>query len=133
MDDDVRAYHEAGHAVIASVLGTLIKRASLDEVWTSRVGCARRDLAIIALAGAEAETKHCGYSLDRQAELWGVAWASDLASAMCDLNRAAIAPAIQQARQLVTEHWRFIEVVAQALQERGELTGDDIRALIGSR
>ena len=52
-------------------------------------GHARRDQAIIALAGAEAETKHCGYSLDRQAELWGVAWATDLASAVRDLDRAA--------------------------------------------
>ena len=101
MDDDVRAHHEAGHAVIASVLDTPIKRASLREVWTLvRVGCprARRNLAIIALAGAEAETKHCGYSLDRQAELWGVAWATDLASAVRDLDRADIAPAISQAR-----------------------------------
>ena len=81
-----------------AVLGAPIKRASLDEVWTLvRIGCprAQRDQAIIALAGAEAETKHCGYSLDRQAELWGVAWATDLASAVHDLDRAAIAPAIQ--------------------------------------
>ena len=115
------------------MLGVLIKRATLDEVWTNRFGCPRRDLAIIALAGAEAETKHCGYSLDRQAEMWGVAWATDLAGAMDDLDRAAIAPAIDQARQLVNEHWRSIEVVAQALQERGSLSGADIRELIGSR
>ena len=134
MDDDVRAHHEAGHAVAASVLGASIKRAALDEVWTLvGVGCprARRNAAIIALAGAEAETKYCGYSLDRQAELWGVAWATDLAIAMRDLDRAAIAPAIRQARQLVDEHWRAIEAVAQALLERGELTGVDIHALIG--
>jgi hypothetical protein len=136
MDDDVRAHHEAGHAVVASVLGTPIKRASLDEVWTLvRVGCprARRDQAIIALAGAEAETKHCGYSLDRQAEKWGDAWATDLDSALRDLDRAAVAPAIRQARQLINEQWRSVEVVAQALQERGALTGADIHALIGSR
>jgi hypothetical protein len=133
MDADVRAHHEAGHAVAASVLGTPIKRASLDEVWTLvRVGCprAQRNQAIIALAGAEAETKYCGHSLDRQAELWGVAWATDLA-AVGDLERAAIAPALCQARQLVDQHWRAIEAVAQALLERGELTGADIHALIG--
>ena len=136
MDNAIQSFHEAGHAVVAAALGTPIKRASLGEVWTLvRFGCphAQRDQAIIALAGAEAETKHCGYSLDRQAELWSVAWATDLASAVRDLDRAAIAPAIGQARQLVSEHWRSIEVVAQALLERGELTGDDIRALIGSR
>ena len=134
--DAIHAFHEAGHVVVATALGTPVKCATLDEVWTLvRDGCprAQRNQAIIALAGAEAETRHCGHSLERQAEMWGDAWANDLGSALRHLDRAAIAPALHQARQLVTEHWCSVRVVAQALLERGELTGDDIHALIGSR
>ena len=139
VDDAIHAFHEAGHVVVATALGTTVERATLDEVWTLvEDGCPRahRNQAIIALAGAAAEIRHGGLGLDRQAVLWNDSWASDLGSAvrhLDHLDRAAIAPALHQARQLVTEHWRSVRVVALALLESRELTGADIHALIGSR
>ena len=49
-----KSFHEAGHAVAASVLGQPIKQATMDGVTTLvKVGCdrARRNEAIIAMAG----------------------------------------------------------------------------------
>ena len=60
-----KAYHEAGHAVAASVLGQPIKQATIDGVTTLvKVGCdrARRNEAIIAMAGPAAEARAQSYS-----------------------------------------------------------------------
>ena len=68
-----KGYHEAGHAVAASVLGQPIKQATMDGVTTLvKVGCdqARRNEAIIAMAGAAAETRAMSYSAEQSEELW---------------------------------------------------------------
>ena len=84
-----RAYHEAGHAVAAAVLGTPIKRASLDRVTTLvRPGCprAQRAEAIIALAGPAAEAKFRVFiGAAEHAALWRSAWATDRANAVRNL------------------------------------------------
>jgi hypothetical protein len=41
-----------------------------------------------------------------------------------------IAPVKRAAERLVREHWDAIEQMAAALSERGELTGDEVDALI---
>jgi ATP-dependent Zn protease len=42
-----------------------------------------------------------------------------------------VAAAHREAVRLVRRHWDAIERVADALVERGELTGDEVDALIG--
>jgi len=42
-----------------------------------------------------------------------------------------MAPVKRQAERLVRRHWDAIERVAMALRERGELSGDEVDALIG--
>ena len=66
---DEAAFHEAGHAVAAAVLGTPIKCASLSGVTTLvKVGCphAQHTQAIIALSGPAAEDRHRRYSPDER-------------------------------------------------------------------
>jgi hypothetical protein len=41
-----------------------------------------------------------------------------------------VAPVKREAERLVREHWDTIERVAEALSERGELSGDEVDALI---
>ena len=43
----------------------------------------------------------------------------------------AMAPVRREAERLVREHWDAIQRVAAALRERGELTGDEVDALLG--
>ena len=121
------AIHEAGHAMCAIALGTPVSLVTLREVTTLvKRGCpvARYNEAIISLAGAVAETRHCGYSLDQQAELWGSldAWRIDLDNCLRHLQPTEpITPALDQARQLVESNWDAIERLARALQKRGRV------------
>ena len=132
----ITAIHEAGHAMAAIALGTPVRAMTLHEVTTMvRRGCpvAQRNEAVIALAGAVAETRHCGYSLDRQAELWGDldAWRTDLDNCLRRLQPTEpIAPALDRARQLVNENWSAIGLLAQALLKHKELDGTAIVAVI---
>jgi len=43
----------------------------------------------------------------------------------------AMAPVRREAERLVREHWDAIQRVAAALRESGELTGDEVDALLG--
>ena len=123
--DEVRlqlqAYHEAGHAVAAVVLGTPIRRATISVVTTLvKRGCpqAQRNDALIALAGPLAEDRYCGYSLVQQAQLWGSVWRTDLDNALYRLRAAdSLGVAVKKTQQLVRENWRAIERLAQALQQ----------------
>ena len=96
-------HHEAGHAVVATVFGTPVKRATLHGVTTMvRVGCPRAQYneAVIALSGPCAEERFHGYTASQCAELWDSSvWRDDLANALRRLEGAEIAPAMHQARQ----------------------------------
>jgi hypothetical protein len=81
-----------------------------------------------------AEDRLCSYTRDQRAELWcGPVWGTDLLNAMQHLDTAGggmFAPVRAEAEKLVREHWDAIERVAEALIERGELTGDEVDALV---
>ena len=97
--------YEAGHAVAAIALGTPVKCVSLDKVTTLvRVGCPRAQYheAVIALSGAAAETRYCGYSLEEQAKLWGGVWRIDLDNALHRLQAGdSLGEAVREAREPV--------------------------------
>ena len=99
-----KAYHEAGHAVAASVLGQPIKQATMDGVTTLvKVGCdqARRNEAIIAMAGPAAEARAKSYSAEQSEELWNTVWAVDKEYAKRQLGGAGTEHAMRQARWIV--------------------------------
>ena len=84
-------HHEAGHAVIATVL---VRRSGARHGVTTmvRVGCprAQRNEAIIALAGPTAEDRCHGYSASERAELWDALWRDDLTNALRNLDGAEV-------------------------------------------
>ena len=90
--------------------------------------------ALITLSGPAGEDRFCGYTRDQRAELWCCPiWGNDLLNAMHHLDASgggAMAPVKRAAERLVRRHWDAIERVAAALSERGELTGDEVDALI---
>ena len=125
--------HEAGHAVAASVLGTPIKRASMDGVTTwVRVGSdqARRNGAIIAMAGIVAETKAMKYGAEQCAELLKTVWAADHENAKRYLGSPDTLLAMRQARWLMHDNWDGVVKVAEALEKHGKLTGEEVAALL---
>jgi len=68
--------------------------------------------------------------------LWETIWWTDLFNAMRDLDAVGggmIAPVRREAELLVREHWDAIERVAETLSERGELSGDEVDALLAAR
>ena len=128
------ACHEAGHAVAAHVLGHPIRSATLALVWTRPRDA--RAAVLIALAGPAAEIVHAGHAAPERERLWSTAWATDRRNALRALDGvdgADLDFALRRATKLVCEHWDWVIRLARVLRETGELSGDQINALIGAR
>ena len=128
-----KSFHEAGHAVAASVLGQPIKQATMDGVTTLvKVGCdqARRNEAIIAMAGPAAEARAKSYSAEQSEELWNTVWAVDKENCKRQLGGAGTEHAMRQARWIVEDNWDAVEKVAEALEKHGTLSGEDVAGLL---
>ena len=126
-------FHEAGHAVIAHILGVPISRVTLHGLSTRSRPQDQANQAIVAYAGPIAEDRHRRYSVEQHRQMWaGAEWRADLVNAVRYLGDGDPKLALAQARQLVNEHWPSIELLAAALLARETLTGDEIAALLGS-
>ena len=128
-----KSFHEAGHAVAASVLGQPIKQATMDGVTTLvKVGCdqARRNEAIIAMAGPAAEARAQSYSQEKSEELWSTVWAVDKENCKRQLGGAGTEHAMRQARWIVEDNWDAVTKVAEALEKHGTLSGEDVAGLL---
>ena len=128
-----KSFHEAGHAVAASVLGQPIKQATMDGVTTLvKVGCdrARRNEAIIAMAGPAAEARAKSYSAEQSEELWNTVWAVDKENCKRQLGGAGTEHAMRQARWIVEDNWDAVTKVAEALEKYGTLSGEDVAGLL---
>ena len=128
-----KSFHEAGHAVAASVLGQPIKQATMDGVTTLvKVGCdqARRNEAIIAMAGPAAEARAKSYSAEQSEELWNTVWAVDKENCKRQLGGAGTEHAMRQARWIMEDNWDAVTKVAEALEKHGTLSGEDVAGLL---
>ena len=88
----------------ASVLGTPIKLATIDGVTTwVKVGCdqARKNEAIIAMAGPAAEARAQSYSQEKSEELWRTVWAVDNENARGNSAAHGTEHAMRQARWII--------------------------------
>ena len=86
----------------------------------------------IALAGPLAEQRCRKTTAVQRRALWREAWHTDLENArqhiqVCGVDGQWLA---RQVRALVRQHWRAIERVAAALQQRGTLTNAEIDMLM---
>jgi ATP-dependent Zn protease len=123
---DKTSYHEAGHAVIARVLDVSVKRVMITGLAVMHDGCSPEVKAMVSLAGPAAELRQFPRLRNREG------WSQDRAQAAMALsNRLGDLPAIErQARNLVEQHWRAIERVAQSLRDKRCLYQDEIDVLI---
>jgi hypothetical protein len=130
------AFHEAGHVLVARALDAPIKRVSLrpDAEYFLDGLVPRATCVLVALGGPCAQQRHSRFTADERAELWETGgWRDDFTKVL-RYHRyqrdGSLADAMREARRLVRQHWDAIERVAAALSERGELTGDEVDALL---
>jgi hypothetical protein len=148
------AYHEAGHAVIATLLGVPVRIATIEPRW-GYDGLVRHDpvlsarnaeliadgrsrlraerLILIALAGSEAQRRYRPSSVRRHHGQRDAEKALDLAMRVCGSERSVQAYLdwlSVVAADTVALRWPAIERVAQALYERGSLAKDEVLRLV---
>jgi hypothetical protein len=147
--DIARAHHEAGHAVIATILGLPVRsvRIARRAWWTGGKGGSTvvhrvrveqaAEYAAMCYAGGHAQSGwYEVVGIDRCPRADGQT-ASDDAEADRALGLAAsegtaydVDEVHDWAGALVVEHWDGIVCVADALLERGDLTGRDVARLL---
>ncbi len=130
------SYHEAGHAVTALRIGSRV--AEIARTDGARRGFVLHDpgpqttlvelLAVVA-GGPIAEECATGLSYWRNtgdAKRW-----EEIAARLDSYHRAAMEEKARlKAARLVTENWDLIKTVAQRLEQRGRLVGDELDELL---
>jgi ATP-dependent Zn protease len=142
--DEVTAYHEAGHAVLALLLGRPVERVSVlpdrehaghcafgKSVFRPSEDWLEREM-LIALGGIAAEARHTGdYA-------WGGAARDQRYVHELAVQRAGERRAERLQRRLLAKaehllanegHWRAVELIAAELLYRGTISGRTARHL----
>jgi hypothetical protein len=129
------ATHEAAHAVIGMVLGLPVAKVDLSAVsfdWSEssaprsdyiRATVAAREAEMLLLDVPEEEANRAATSDTRHAR-------DALAKAAYEDPEAALQEFREEARALVEEHGEQILKVAAALDHAGELSAEDVAALL---
>jgi len=149
---ETAAYHEAGHAVIASVLGGKVVTVSIESessevdgdavVAWKRGGRSDREMALddirVALAGPVAEMVHAGeYDYLRIREEHALDWKIALASLRSlgltiDREAAMLQKTVAELYQTVRRDaiWSAIADVADLLAVHGTIEGDAVNQTV---
>jgi ATP-dependent Zn protease len=134
---EIAAYHEAGHAVIAHMLGVRVRRVSINadgggSAQLARLGRGERAI-LITLAGPYAQRRRAPHSHWRSRNHTGRRSDTDFDVAtdmICNMyGKGKVAETYwrhmeARAEEMVGRYWRHIESVASVLLERKEITGD---------
>ncbi len=154
-ENRAKAFHEAGHVIIARLLGWNITKVVLKEERGDRSNTTyetekweREDGIRFSLAGEIAQRRHdpkslhrfCTYDIadDQNNAVVACQYATrkkdvlhiqpDHRKANAMLNRL-----IQETEKLVEQHWAQVEAVAEALLAKGELSPTDIDEAMGRK
>lgn len=135
------AYHEAGHAVVAYRLGLEIKHVSLSECFLNlRSIDDFDDFLAASLAGGIAQKihnpAHCGEPSPGDVELIRAYYPKlhdPIGSYFVpELWPARFALASDKAGGILTANWPVVQRLAMDLSYRGFLSGDEVKAILGT-
>jgi hypothetical protein len=152
--DQTRPYHEAAHATVTLALGGVVDLITLDSEEARAVGGdaqfagvvkggAPKDrpdiFASITVAGivqdafigcpAARPEGDSSAALAASARQGAADWADFQALIPTEAERVQV---VRRTHALLLKLQGYVELVAQALQEKGRLTGEDVRALVGA-
>ncbi|MGA2910696.1 MAG: hypothetical protein ABSE04_02795 [Candidatus Microgenomates bacterium] len=121
--EELCAYHEAGHAVLAVILGMPVESVSMkDRVTKYKVEGKIRDSILVSLAGAFA-AQH----IDKM----GLTAADDLYKAKRLLIEGENIESFErEAKRLVKKHKKIIHAVALELLSKNCLTGEEVKRIV---
>ncbi len=133
---DVAAFHEAGHMIAAMSLGCEVKGADLGKGSGGYVGAtwhskppADLDDALITFAGPVAEIMLAEALHLEITESSGIApWTED-AKVVAHLSNEEYQAAVVQAREILTNQWAAVELIADGLLARLRAGGEDVQTL----
>jgi hypothetical protein len=129
----VRAYHQAGHAVVALALGYRCYSLALEHGGKAVCDEPAEHALALLIASFITEAKCTG-----ETDIWrdeaDRVRAADLALwiARGDMNTASalLSTVTERTKARVEEHWTEIETIANALAEKGRLSGEEILGLV---
>jgi hypothetical protein len=119
-DPGLIAHHEGGHVVCSLAVGVPIERVTLRGVWMDRNPRSMRRECIINWGGPLADHDFRPTTVARRRQLWEREWSGDRRNLL----------RIEDADRIVHTRWSAVAAVAEALIRSGELTGDDVAALV---
>ncbi len=138
------AIHEAGHAVLAHVVGWQIKLVVVEPPSQGRCETGdeenqhKLDQICFLYSGPAASARQQGRTLADLLEAYPDRWATDrqrideLAEALEPVLSADETKREEQRRaeEFIAEHWPAVTALAEALTERLEIPGDEAHAII---
>ena len=120
----VRAYYQAGHAVVALALGYRCYSLALEDAGKA---VALLIASFITEAKCTGETDIWRDEADRVRAAELALWITrgDIAT-----SSALLSTVTAQTTARIKEHWSQIETIANALTEKGRLSGEEILSLV---
>lgn len=117
------AYHEAGHAVLATVLGISVESVSMEGRTTYKEDGNVLDRILVTMAGAFAAKRFDKYAF--------TAW-DDIELANKLLPPGQNLEKLQRkSRRLVNQNKKAITIVAKRLILKRTLTGEEVQTIVG--
>lgn len=133
------ALHEAGHAVLALSSDIGVEQMTIDanggNCWISSIDKAKlpRQYGVaVDLGGIMAEVL-AGLAVDCRIADYGGDMRSVQRSTSPRLRGAVISWAADYALRQLRQYWPALQRIAKALEEKGALTGDEVRQLFKPR
>jgi hypothetical protein len=134
-DRKVLAYNQAGHAVVALALGYRCYSLAIENGGKAVCDEPAEHALALLIASFITEAKRTG-----ETDIWrdegDRVRAADLAlwitSGDLDTASALLSTVTEQTKARVEEHWPQIETIANALAEKGRLSGEEILTLVGN-
>jgi ATP-dependent Zn protease len=148
LSDEEKAFHEAGHAIVAHLLGYRVIRIQLDpkprvdipelELDVANFNDAERDdrrkRLVVRYAGHVSQFYFSGVKdeVNSRADFKCNEWNATLLADDGDAAQELLDKSMQDAQQLlkVSHHWKAVQELARELVKRRNIEGEELRIFL---